>query len=174
MSKKDFLDSIKFEKPKEVPEKKKKPRKKKYEPRYVNFGKDSEKRVCDIPANSYIGSEAHREQSIKAREKAKEACAKLKIEKAQTEAEAWQALMPVAKRVQQLDRMGMKFLRGNLMKWSKDQALVFKTMFEVYSNKLIPPAKRKGEEGGKKVDINIGLPEDIEEKDEGEPNGSQN
>ena len=74
--------------------------------------------------------------------------------------EVFNSIVNVGLRVRQLDRLGMRYLSGK-EKWSREQALVFKSMFETYSSKIMPPAKPKKEET-KKPTINIsGLPEEM-------------
>lgn len=133
----------------------KKPRK----PHYIEFGENIIEKAVQIV------SEKEDKTALtdhRVRTKALEEKHRKKLEKSRTEAEAWQELMPVTRRLIQLDRMGMMYLRGNKQKWTRDQALVFKSMFETYSNKLIPPAQKKNDGGGKVIDINVGIMDDEE------------
>lgn len=83
---------------------------------------------------------------------------KKKEERKASTSEAWQKVIPLHRRVKQLDKLGMAYLNGKV-KWTREQALVFNKMFETYSSKIMPPAKPKKGEDIKLQAINItGLP----------------
>lgn len=78
-----------------------------------------------------------------------------------------QGYIDIPARLRQLDQIGMKFLKssGKNKTLDRDQALVWKSMFEVYTSKILSnaPTRKKTEEDNPKPSFTItGAPSDDE------------